>query len=209
MGLADVAAVMDLTPAAPLPGPCLAALFTDAHTAYRFTDAPVSDEQVADAYRLARMAPTSMNCQPLRIALIRSPRARAALLPMLAEGNRAKAASAAVIAVLAADTDFPHHLPRLAPHLPDAAAGFTDPAARESFALANARLQAGYFILALRAVGLDVGPMGGFNAAAVTESVLAATSWRAFLVVNIGHAAEDGTRPRAPRLEPAEVMWTI
>lgn len=209
MGLADVADLVDLMPAAPVDDTCLAALFTSAHTTYRFTDTPVSDEQIAHAYRLARMAPTSMNCQPLRIALIRSRQARAALLPLLAAGNRDKAASAAVIAVLAADADFLQHLPRLAPHMADPAAGFADAEARESFALANARLQAGYFILALRAVGLDVGPMGGFDATAVTASVLAGTAWRAFLVVNIGHAAADGTRPRAPRLEPAEVMRTL
>jgi len=208
--MADVAADLDLAPPAPPTAPLTEAgrdlLFRQAHTAYRFTDRPVTDAQLVAAYELARMAPTSMNSQPLRIAVLRSEQARSQLLPLLAESNREKAASAAVCTVLAADGDFHQHLSTLAPHSPNAAAGFADPARREAFARANAHLQAGYLIVALRALGLDVGPMGGFDADGVDAEFLRGTAWRSFLVLNIGHAAPEGVRPRSPRLAAEEAL---
>ena len=132
--------------------------------------------------------------------------AKARLLPYLAEGNRAKSASAPVVAILAADTDFHEHLPRLAPHARGARDRFADEVQREQTARFNATLQAGYFILAVRAAGLDAGPMGGFDAAGVDRDLLGDGALRSFLVVNIGHVATDGTHPRSPRLERDEVF---
>jgi nitroreductase len=109
-------------------------LFREAHTAYAFTDEPVSDAELAEIYDLARYAPTAMNTQPLRITFIRSDEAKARLLPHLAEGNRAKAASAPVVAILSADTDFHETLPRLLPHVPNARDRFADDVAREQAA---------------------------------------------------------------------------
>lgn len=181
-------------------------IFREARTAYRFTDAPVTDDDLARIHDLLRHPPTAMNTQPLRVHIVRSPEAKARLLPLLAEGNRAKSASAPAIAILTADTDFHEHLPRLLPHAPGARDRFADGAAREQAARFNATLQAGYFILAARAAGLDAGPMGGFDAAGVDAEFLAGTAERSFLLVNLGHVADDGTFPRSPRLERDEVL---
>ena len=184
-------------------------LFRDAHTTYSFTDEPVSDEQLAEVYALMRLAPTAMNTQPLRITFVRSEEAKARLLPNLAEGNRPKSQSAPVVAILAADTDFHEHLPRLFPQAPDAKGRYLDDERRAEAAKFNAAIQAGYFILALRAVGLDAGPMGGIDAAGMDAEFFADTALRSFMVVNIGHAAADGQFPRNPRLEHHEVITTL
>ena len=126
-------------------------LFRDAHTAYAFTDQPVTDEQLAAIYDLVRHAPTAMNSQPLRITYIRSEAAKARLLPLLAEGNRPKSASAPVVAILAADTNFHENFARVLPQLPGAKEKFADDDARAQAARFNASLQAGYFIIAARA----------------------------------------------------------
>jgi 3-hydroxypropanoate dehydrogenase len=184
-------------------------VFRAAHTAYRFTDEPVTAEQLERLHDLLRFPPTAMNTQPLRVVLVTSDEAKARLLPHLAEGNRAKSASAPVVAILAADTDFHEHLPRLLPHAAGAKDRFAEPAGREKAARFNATLQAGYFILAARAVGLDAGPMGGFDSAGIDRDLLGDGALKSLLVVNLGHAAEDGTFPRSPRLGRDEVFRTL
>jgi 3-hydroxypropanoate dehydrogenase len=175
-------------------------LFREAATAYAFTDEPVSVEQLTRLHDLVRHAPTAMNTQPLRILFLTTDEAKARLLPHLAEGNRPKSASAPVVAVLAADTDFHEHLPRLMPMAPNAKDNFADDERRAQAARFNATLQAGYFILAARAVGLDAGPMGGFDAAGVDAEFLAGTPLTSILVVNLGHVAEGGRFPRKPHM---------
>ena len=175
-------------------------LFREGRTAYAFTDEPVSDAQLAEIYELMRHAPTAMNTQPLRIAFVRSAEAKARLLPHLAEGNRPKSESAPVVAILAADTDFHEHLPRLLPMVENARDRFADDADRAQAARFNATLQAGYFLLAVRAVGLDAGPMGGFDATGVDAEFFADNTYRSILVVNIGHVAEGGSFPRKPHM---------
>lgn len=184
-------------------------LFREAHTAYGFTDEPVTPEQLVRLHDLLRNPPTAMNTQPLRVVVVASTEDKARLLPYLAEGNRAKSASAPLVAILAADTDFHEHLPRLLPHAPGAKDRFADDEARERAARFNATLQAGYFLLAVRAVGLDAGPMGGFDAAGVDRDLLGDGPLKSLLVVNIGHAAQDGTFPRSPRLERDEVFLSL
>lgn len=184
-------------------------LFRDAHTAYSFTDEAVTDEQLAQIYELMRHAPTAMNSQPLRVVIVRSPEAKARLLPLLAEGNRPKAESAPVVAILAADTDFHENLPRLLPMAPNARDSFEDAAKREDHARFNATLQAGYFILAARAVGLDAGPMGGFNSAGVDSEFFADAPLRSVLVVNLGHVGEGGNFPRKPHVTFEEAVTLI
>lgn len=201
------------------PGPALDApalddaaadlLFREAHTAYGFTDEPVTAGQLERLHDLLRHPPTAMNTQPLRVVLVATAEDKARLLPYLAEGNRAKSESAPLVAILAADTDFHEHLPRLLPHAPGAKDRFADDEARERAARFNATLQAGYFLLAVRAVGLDAGPMGGFDAAGVDRDVLGDGPLKSLLVVNIGHAAQDGTFPRSPRLERDEVFLSL
>ena len=175
-------------------------LFREARTAYAFTDEPVGDGQLAEIYELMRHAPTAMNTQPLRITFVRSAEAKARLLPHLAEGNRPKSESAPIVAILAADTDFHEHLPRLMPMAENAKDRFADDAARAQAARFNATLQAGYFLLAVRAVGLDAGPMGGFDATGVDAEFFTGTALRSILVVNIGHVAEGGNFPRKPHM---------
>jgi 3-hydroxypropanoate dehydrogenase len=184
-------------------------LFRAGRTAYSFTDEPVRDEQLAQIYELMRHAPTAMNSQPLRVVFVRTPAAKARLLPRLAEGNRPKAESAPVVAILAADTDFHENLPRLLPMAPKVQDSFDDAYKREQHARFNATLQAGYFILAVRAVGLDAGPMGGFNAAGIDEEFFAGTSLRSLLVVNIGHVAEGGNFPRKAHMAFEEAVTLL
>jgi 3-hydroxypropanoate dehydrogenase len=184
-------------------------LFKEAATAYSFTDRPVSTEQLAEIYELMRQAPTAMNCQPLRIVFITTLEAKERLLPQLAEGNRAKSASAPVVAILAADTDFHENLPRLLPMAPDARENFTEPEARAQAAKFNATLQAGYFILAVRAVGLDAGPMGGFNKEGIDSEFFEGTALKSILVVNIGTVADGGRFPRKPHVEFTEAVTIL
>ena len=184
-------------------------LFRDAHTAYAFTDERVSDAQLTEIYELTRHAPTAMNSQPLRVLFVRTPEAKARLVPLLAEGNRAKAESAPVVAILAADTDFHDKLPTLLPMSPNARDSFSDSDKRIAHARFNATLQAGYFILAVRAVGLDAGPMGGFDAAGVDEEFFAGTPLRSVLVVNIGHVADGGNFPRKPHVTLNEAVTLL
>lgn len=185
-------------------------IFHSAHTAYRFTDQPVPDEKLREIYELSKFAPSAMNAQPLRIAFVRSPAGKARLLPLLDLGNRAKSESAPVTAILAADTDFHQHLPRIAPQNAGARDHFAaNPQARAGFALNNAWLQAGAFILAVRAAGLDAGPMGGFDAAAIDREFFAGTGYRSFLVVNLGTGSDDGFFPRNPRLDFEEATTLL
>jgi 3-hydroxypropanoate dehydrogenase len=180
-------------------------LFREARSANSFTDEPVTDEQVAAIYDLVKYGPTAMNSQPLRILLVRD-EGRERLLKHVSDGNRDKTASAPVVAVLAADTEFHEHFERTFPHFPGAKGAFADDEAREQSARFNAALQAGYFLIGVRAAGLAAGPMGGFDAAGVDEEFFAGTGWRSFLLVNIGHPAEDAWFDRLPRLDLDQVV---
>lgn len=183
-----------------------ATLFSDAHTAYSFESTPVTDEQLAEIYDLIQHAPTAMNSQPLRITFIRSAEAKARLLKHIPESNKAKSESAPVVAILAADLDFHENLPRIFPQNIAAKDRFATPEWRESFARFNGSIQAGYFILAARAVGLDVGPMAGVDNAGIDGEFFAGTAMKSLFIVNLGYATPEGTFPRNPRLENAEVV---
>ncbi len=185
-------------------------LFREARTANAFTDEPVTDDQIRAIYDLVKYAPTSMNMQPLRVLLVRSPDARERLLPLMSEGNRAKTATAPVVAILAADTDFHTHLDRVFPILPNASEMFGDPARRAETARFNALLQVGYFVLGVRAAGLAAGPMTGFDAEGVDKEFFADGRHKSLVVVNIGRPATEGAWfDRLPRLEHDEVVTTL
>jgi 3-hydroxypropanoate dehydrogenase len=181
-------------------------LFRSARTANTFSDEPVSDEQIRALYDLVKWGPTSMNTQPLRLVLVRSAEARARLATHLFPGNRAKSAQAPLVAVLAADTAFHDTLPRVFPHLPGARDLFADAAAREQTARNQAWLQVGYVIVGVRALGLAAGPMVGFDAAGLDADLLAGTSLRSLVVLNIGRPGPDAWRARLPRLEYDEAV---
>ncbi|MFM2341607.1 MAG: hypothetical protein RLZZ592_1260 [Pseudomonadota bacterium] len=175
-------------------------LFDDARTHNAWQDRPVAPELLRALHDRLKWAPTAMNCGPLRVRFVVSAEARSALLPLMAEGNRAKTAAAPVVAVLGADLGFPATMGRLAPHVP-AAAFEGQPAKVEHMARFNATLQTGYFILAARSLGLDCGPMAGFDAAGVDAAFWGGTAVKTLLVCNIGHGDPAGLRPRAARLD--------
>lgn len=181
-------------------------LFTDARTANTFSDEPVTDDQLRDIWELARWAPTSANVQPLRIVYVRTLEGKARLLPLMGDGNRAKTDAAPAVAILATDLDFHETIPRVFPARPQLKDAFADPERRHGSARFNATLQAGYFILAVRAAGLAAGPMLGYDADGVDAEFFAGSPLRSVLVVNIGHPGTDPWFPRLPRLDHDEVL---
>ncbi|GHJ31071.1 MULTISPECIES: malonic semialdehyde reductase [Streptomyces] len=184
-------------------------LFREARTANTFTDEPVTDEQVQAIYDLIKYAPTAFNQSPLRIVLVRSAEARERLVQHMAEGNQPKTASAPLVAILAADNEFHEELPALFPHFPQAKdVFFAERSAREQAAALNASLQAGYFILGVRAAGLAAGPMTGFDPAGVQKEFLD-EDHTPLMVVNIGKPGEDAWFPRGPRLDYDQVITTV
>lgn len=186
-------------------------LFREARTAGTFTADEVTDVQLQAAYDLAKWGPTAMNVTPLRMLVVRTPEARARLAAHMNEGNRQRVLDAPVTLLLAAYTRFHQHLPLLAPHRAEMVDTFEAmPQMREQMARNNAWLQAGYLIVALRAAGLAAGPMGGMDAAAIDEDLLAGTGWASLFVVNVGQA--DGAQypfPRAARLDWDQATRTV
>jgi len=184
-------------------------LFREARTPLRFLDQTVAEETLSRAWDLAKMGPTAANGQPLRVLFLTSPEAKARLLPALAPNNVDKTRAAPVTAILAHDLAFFERLPVLYPFV-DARAWYADkPALAEETAFRSGTLQAGYLILALRAVGLACGPMSGFHAAQVDAAFFADTSLRSNLLLNIGYADPAAQRPRAPRLSFAEACTLL
>ncbi len=178
----------------------LAALFTDARTHNGWQDKPVSDELLAKIYDLTKMGPTSANCCPARFVFIRSPQAKEKLKPCLSSGNLEKTMTAPVTVIAAMDVTFYEKLPFLFPHT-DARAWFTSSTAMaEETAFRNASLQAGYLIMAARALGLDTGAMSGFDKARVDEAFFAGTSWKSNFLINLGYGDTSKLFARLPRL---------
>lgn len=162
---------------------------------------PVTDAELRALYDLVKWAPTSANCQPMRIVFLRSAAAKERLKPALDAGNIAKTLGAPVVAILAYDLDFPETLPRLFPHT-DARAWFAGkPDHIERTAFRNASMQAGYFILAARSVGLECGPMSGFDNAKVDAEFFAGTRVRSNILCGLGHGDPAKLFPRSPRLD--------
>jgi 3-hydroxypropanoate dehydrogenase len=184
-------------------------LFREARTANTFTDAPVTDDQIRDIYELVKYGPTSMNQQPLRVVLVRSPEARTRLVAHMIEGNKPKTAAAPLTAILAADLNFHENLPKVFPHAPEAKDYFADPAYRAESARFNALIQVGYFILGIRAAGLAAGPMNGFDAAGLDRDFFPEGAHNSLVVVNIGMPGVSAWFPRSPRLSYDEVVTTV
>ena len=175
-------------------------LFREARTHAAWTAARVTDEDLRRIWDLARMGPTSANCSPARVLFLRSAEAKARLSPHLSPGNVAKTMAAPVTAVIGHDTAFYDFLPRLFPQVA-ARDWFADnPALADVTAFRNGTLQAGYFIIACRAVGLDAGPMSGFDNEGVDREFFAGTTVRSNLLVNIGVGDAARLYPRNPRL---------
>jgi 3-hydroxypropanoate dehydrogenase len=186
-----------------------AIMFTEARTANSFAPIPVSDEELAGIWGLAKWGPTAANTQPLRVVFVRTPEGRDRLLPHMNEGNRDKTASAPAVAILARDTQFHDHIPTVLPFRPEMRDVLEENEdMRQGMGTYNAALQAGYFIMAVRASGLAAGPMGGFDAAGVDAEFFPDGRWASTLVVNIGHPGADPWFERLPRLDhEAVVDW--
>jgi 3-hydroxypropanoate dehydrogenase len=183
-------------------------LFREARTANTFTDEPVTEEQVQAIYDLMKYAPTSMNMQPLRVVLVRTPEARERMVQHFAEGNKKKSLTAPLTALLAADLEFHEELPRQFPHFPGAKDVFAERGFRTESALLNATIQVGYFILGVRAAGLAAGPMTGFDAEAINKEFFD-DEHKVLVAVNIGKPGPDAWFPRSPRLAYDEVVTTV
>jgi 3-hydroxypropanoate dehydrogenase len=178
----------------------LAQLFTEARTRNAFSDKPVPTELLHKLYDLTKFGPTAANTTPARFLFITSPEAKAKLEPLMSDGNKAKTLSAPVNVIVAYDGDFHEQMPYLFPHNPDAKHWFGDEEARKIPGVLNSSLQAGYFMIAARALGLDVGPMIGFDAPGVKAEFLADSTWQPSFVINLGYGTDENLFPRFPRL---------
>ncbi|GAA4217848.1 malonic semialdehyde reductase [Actinocatenispora rupis] len=185
-------------------------LFRNARTANTFTDEPVTDEQIQAIHDLVKWGPTSMNQQPLRVVLVRTPEARQRLVAHMSDNNKDKTGKAPLVAILAADTDFHEEMPRVFPHFPGAKDMFAaNDELREGNARLNGALQIAYFILGVRAAGLAAGPMTGFDAAGIDAEFFPDGKHRTQVVVNIGKPGDGAWFDRLPRLSYDEVFRTV
>ncbi|GHB10675.1 malonic semialdehyde reductase [Salinicola rhizosphaerae] len=179
----------------------LAQLFLDARTHNAWQDQEVSEQTLRELYDMVKMGPTSANCSPARFVFVRSTAGKDKLLPCVSSGNADKTATAPCTVIVAYDKRFYDQLPTLFPHT-DARSWFTGSEAfAEQTALRNSSMQAGYLILAARAMGLDTGPMSGFDPKAVDEAFFAGTDWTVNLLINLGYGDTAGVKPRLPRLD--------
>jgi 3-hydroxypropanoate dehydrogenase len=178
-------------------------LFHEARTHSAWLDRPVDDAVLRQLYDLVRKGPTGANTQPLRLVFVRSAEAKERLKPALAPLNVAKTMSAPVTAIAAFDVDFHEKMPKLFPARPEMRDQLAklSPEDRGRRALLNATLQTGYMILAARALGLDCGPMGGFDNAKVDAIFFPEGQWKSIVLVNLGYGDPAKLFPRLPRLD--------
>jgi 3-hydroxypropanoate dehydrogenase len=183
----------------PLDDRALKQLFLEARTHSNWLDKPVSDAQLRELYELTVQGPTSANSQPARFVFLRSAAAKERLRPHLAPGNVDKTMKAPVTVIVGTDYSFYEHLPAFYPHA-DARAWFAgNQPLIDTTALRNSSLQGGYLILAARALGLDAGPMSGFDAAGVDAEFFAGSTVRANFLINLGYGDRSQLHPRSPR----------
>ena len=187
----------------------LDAIFRQARTQNKWLDRPVSNDQLVALYDLIRWGPTSANCFPIRIVFVTSLAAKERLKPLVFEGNRPKVMSAPVTAILGYDTRFYEWLPRLFPHA-DARSWFIDkPAFAEATAFRNSSLQGAYFIVAARALGLDCGPMSGFDNEAVDKEFFLGEEVKSNFICAVGYGDPAGLYDRLPRPSFSEVCKIV
>jgi len=184
-------------------------LFFDARTFNKFQPRAVDDATLHSLVDLMKWGPTSMNSQPGRIVFVRSPEAKEKLKGALSGGNVDKTMAAPVTAIIAYDTEFHEHLPTQFPAMPGARDMFHGNASLlDATAFRNSSLQGAYLILAARSLGLDAGPMSGFNNAAVDAAFFPDGKWKSNFLVNLGYGDPSGNHPRGPRL-PFHAMARI
>jgi len=184
-------------------------IFREARTQNAWTDKPVGEVLLEAIYDLAKFGPTSANCSPMRIVFVVSKEAKQRLKPCLAPGNADKSMAAPATAILAYDTRFYEHMPKLFPHA-DAKSWFEgNPALIEETAFRNSTLQGAYLIIAARVLGLDCGPMSGFDAAKLNAEFFPDGRFKSNFLCNIGHGDPDGLFPRSPRFDFDDVCQIL
>jgi 3-hydroxypropanoate dehydrogenase len=185
-------------------------IFRQARTHNVWLDRPVEDSLLRQVYDLAKIGPTSANMCPMRIIFVKSREAKERLKPALDAGNVDKTMKAPVTAIIGMDIHFYEKLPQLFPHA-DAKSWFKDlpDGVLEYIALRNGSLQGAYFMLAARALGLDCGPMSGFNNAKVDEAFFAGTTVKSNFLCNLGYGDTSKLHPRSPRLNFEEACKVV
>jgi 3-hydroxypropanoate dehydrogenase len=176
-------------------------IFRSARTPNGWTDRPVEDDRMREIYDLMKWGPTSANSSPARLVWVRSADGKATLAGLAAETNRAKILQAPVTVIVGHDLDFAAELPKLMPHAAEAMQQyFAGPGVAEVTAMRNGTLQGAYLIVAARALGLDCGPMSGFDNAGVDQAFFSGTQIRSNFICSIGHGEPASVFPRNPRL---------
>ncbi|MFM1817028.1 MAG: oxidoreductase subunit of the alternative pyrimidine degradation pathway [Pseudomonadota bacterium] len=184
-------------------------IFLAARTQNKWLDKDVSDELLHELVDILKMGPTSANCLPARIVFVKSHDAKERLKPHLSSANREKTMQAPVTAIIGHDLQFYDHLPRLFPHA-DAKSWFTSSQAlAEETAFRNGTLQGAYLIVAARALGLDTGPMSGFNNKGVDEEFFSGTNIKSNFICSLGYGDPEGVFPRLPRFDFTEMSSII
>lgn len=185
-------------------------LFLDARTQNKWLPRDVTDAQLREIVDIMKMGPTSMNTQPMRIVFVRSQTAKERLKPLLTPGNQEKTMAAPVCAILGNDMKFYEHLPKIFPHKPDAKAMYEGKDAMISgTAFRNGTLQGAYFMLAARAIGLDVGAMSGVNLEGVDKEFWAGTSVKTNFLCSVGYGDPAGVMQRLPRFTFDEIAQVV
>jgi 3-hydroxypropanoate dehydrogenase len=185
----------------PLDTSALAQLFTAARSHNDWHDRAISDSDLQHLYDIWKYGPTSANCSPARVVFVRSEAARERLMPHLSSGNQAKTCAAPVCAIIGYDVKFYDRIPELFPHAPSARDWFTESAEfADTTALRNSTLQGAYLMIAARAMGLDVGPMSGFDAAGVEREFFPDGDIRANFLCSLGLGKAEAVFERLPRL---------
>jgi 3-hydroxypropanoate dehydrogenase len=192
-----------------LPDACLDQLFREARTHNAWQNRNVPDELLHQIVDLLKLGPTSANCSPARFVFVKSPEAKKRLEPFLSEGNRDKTMKAPVCAIIGYDLDFYHHLPKLFPHA-DAKSWFAGNEKKiAETAFRNGTLQGAYLIMAARALGLDCGPMSGFDNEAVDREFFAGTKVKSNFLCNLAYGDPKGLFPRSPRFSFDEMARIV
>lgn len=187
-------------------------LFREARTLRKWQSRPVGQELLRELYDLAKLGPTGGNLSPARFVFLTTEESKARLLPLIWEGNREQTRTAPVVALVAYDLRFYEKVDRLAPYRDPKETKATfeaDPDYTQFAAMQSSSLQGAYLMIAARALGLDVGPMGGFDADGINAAFFGDSSTRINFVCNIGYGDRSGLRPRLPRLDFAEAATVL
>ncbi|PTS91693.1 MULTISPECIES: malonic semialdehyde reductase [unclassified Caulobacter] len=194
---------------AKLDAAALAQLFTEARTRNGWKSDPIPEPVLRELYDLVKFGPTAANSTPARFVFVTSPEAKARLAALSSGSNGPKILAAPVTVIIGYDLDFPETLDKLFPHAPGAKNWFGDPVAKEWGAFRNSSLQGGYFILAARALGLDVGAMSGFDNAGVDAAFFEGTHIKSNFIASIGYGTDENLFPRSPRLDFEEAASIV